>query len=145
MIATVNYWGVMKEGLKGPNSYAFLGRPAALKIMQAGIEGFKTADDAGLIIGYGSDAGMINVFHGENAKGLIFGVKESGLTPVAVLKHATIDSAYIMGEHDRKGTVKAGKIADLIVVDGNPDQNIDCILGGVTMVIKAGQVVNNLV
>ena len=86
---------------------------------------------------------MINLFHGKNAKGLVYYVKYGGLAPVEALRHATIDSAEIMNEKEIRGTVKKGKIADLIVIDGDPTIDIERITDSVAMVIKSGKIVSN--
>ena len=48
----------------------------------------------------------------------------AGLPPVAVLKAATINGAAALGVADRLGSVEAGKFADLVVVRGNPLDDI---------------------
>ena len=48
----------------------------------------------------------------------------AGLPPIAVLKAATINGAAALGVADRLGSVEAGKFADLVVVRGNPLEDI---------------------
>jgi imidazolonepropionase-like amidohydrolase len=48
----------------------------------------------------------------------------AGLPPVAVLKAATINGARALGVEDKLGTVESGKLADLVVVTGNPLDDI---------------------
>ena len=48
----------------------------------------------------------------------------AGLSPVTVLKAATINGAAALGVADRLGSVQAGKFADLVVVKGNPLEDI---------------------
>ena len=62
----------------------------------------------------------------------------AGLPPAAVLKIATINSARAIGVGDRLGTIEAGKLADLVVVRGNPLQDIRNT-HKVQMVFKAGK------
>ena len=45
---------------------------------------------------------------------------EGGFTPVEAIQIATQNGAKLLGELDSRGTVTAGKIADLVVIDGNP-------------------------
>lgn len=141
IIGTVELYGSMLGGAEVPEYAKNLGSPAANKVRDDAIKWLKIADEAGLIIGFGTDSGMVNLFHGENAKGIVYYVKLCGLKETQALKHATIDSAEILGEKDKRGSVKAGKIADLIVVDGDPTQDIDRIADGVVMVIKSGKIV----
>jgi hypothetical protein len=52
---------------------------------------------------------------------------EAGISTADVLKIATLDSARITGVADRKGSIEVGKDADLILVDGNPFEDISAI------------------
>jgi imidazolonepropionase-like amidohydrolase len=52
---------------------------------------------------------------------------EAGLPAPEVLRLATLGAAEIMGRADRLGSVEAGKLADLIVVDGDPTRDISDI------------------
>jgi len=49
---------------------------------------------------------------------------EAGLTPGEALKTATYNPAKFLGMLDRLGTVEKGKIADLVLVDANPLEDI---------------------
>jgi adenine deaminase len=48
----------------------------------------------------------------------------SGLTPMQAITAETGASARLVGEDKERGTVAPGKIADLLLVKGSPDQNI---------------------
>jgi len=61
----------------------------------------------------------------------------AGLAPTAVLKAATINSARALGVGDKLGSVEAGKLADLVVVSGNPVEDIKAARN-VRFVIKDG-------
>lgn len=64
---------------------------------------------------------------------------EAGIPAPEVLRLATLDAARHLGEDHRLGTVEPGKLADLILVDGNPDQEIEEIRA-VDVVVKGGVV-----
>ena len=49
---------------------------------------------------------------------------EAGLTPMEVLVAATQQNATFFGADDRLGTLQQGRLADLVLVRGAPDQNI---------------------
>lgn len=49
---------------------------------------------------------------------------ESGLTPMQALLAATIENARFFGVADRFGTIKSGRLADLVLVEGDPLQDI---------------------
>ena len=63
----------------------------------------------------------------------------AGLTPAAVLKAATINGATALGVADRLGSVEAGKLADLLVVRGNPLDDIK-VARNIRFVVKEGVV-----
>lgn len=62
-----------------------------------------------------------------------------GYTPAQALIAATRTNAEIMGVEDKLGTLEVGKLADLIVIDGKPDENLDD-LANVEIVIRDGRV-----
>lgn len=62
---------------------------------------------------------------------------EAGFTPVEAIHIATQNGAVYLGENDQIGSIAAGKAADLVVIAGNPAQNIDDI-ENVHMVFKDG-------
>lgn len=61
----------------------------------------------------------------------------AGLSPAAVLKAATINGAKALGVEHRLGSVETGKLADLVVVSGNPVEDIKAARN-VRFVIKGG-------
>lgn len=63
----------------------------------------------------------------------------AGLPPATVLKAATINGANALGVEDRLGSVEAGKLADLVVVSGNPVEDIKAARN-VRYVVKDGVV-----
>jgi imidazolonepropionase-like amidohydrolase len=62
---------------------------------------------------------------------------EAGLTPVEAIHVATENGAKFLGESDRIGTIAAGKLADLVVIKGDPSSNIEDI-ENVETVFKEG-------
>jgi hypothetical protein len=63
--------------------------------------------------------------------------KEYGIPNAAVLKIATLDSAKVLGVDDETGSIEAGKAADLVLLDGNPLEDISAVRRGV-LVMKGG-------
>jgi imidazolonepropionase-like amidohydrolase len=49
---------------------------------------------------------------------------EAGFTPLEALRIATLNAAEYLGESDRIGTIAAGKLADIVVIKGDPSTNI---------------------
>ena len=62
---------------------------------------------------------------------------EAGFSPVEAIHIATQNGAIYLGENDRIGSIAAGMAADLVIIAGNPAQNIDDI-ENVQMVFKDG-------
>lgn len=63
----------------------------------------------------------------------------AGLPPIDVLKAATINGAMALGVADRLGSLESGKSADLLVVKGNPLDDIKTARN-IRLVMKAGQI-----
>lgn len=87
--------------------------------LEAGAESARMILKAGGRIGLGGDYGFAWNPHGEYAKELTFFVNYVGFTPLETIKCATKTGAEIMGRGDELGTLEAGKIADVLVVDGD--------------------------
>jgi imidazolonepropionase-like amidohydrolase len=62
----------------------------------------------------------------------------AGIPPLAVMKAGTINGARALGVGDQLGSIEVGKIADLVIVTGNPIENITASRE-VRTVMKAGQ------
>jgi imidazolonepropionase-like amidohydrolase len=62
---------------------------------------------------------------------------DAGFTPVEAIHIATQNGAVYLGENDSIGSIAAGKAADLVVLSGNPAQNIEDI-ENVQLVFKDG-------
>jgi imidazolonepropionase-like amidohydrolase len=96
----------------------------------------QSAIDAGVTICNGSDSGPLA--HGDNARELETLVS-LGLSPLQVLRAATVNDAKMLGWENRIGTVKPGLLADLIAVTGDPTKDITAIRK-VQLVMKGGTV-----
>ena len=64
---------------------------------------------------------------------------EAGIPPAEVLRIATLGAARVMKRDAELGSITPGKLADLILVDGNPGQNISDIRR-VSLVVKDGNI-----
>ena len=95
--------------------------------------------DANVVLGMGTDSGSPTNFHTESAWREISALVDSGMTPIQAISAATKTGAEILGRSNERGTIEAGKRADIIVVNGNPLFDIN-VLGYVERVIKGGVV-----
>lgn len=98
---------------------------------------FKTAQQAGVTIICGSDAGVFA--HGTQVRELEL-MANFGMSNIEVLRSATSTNARVLGLSDQAGMIKTGLSADLVAVDGNPLENI-AKLRDVKWVMKAGTIV----
>jgi imidazolonepropionase-like amidohydrolase len=85
------------------------------------------ANAAGLKIVLGDDYGTVILEHGRQNEELSFYVRELGIPPLDVIRWATKNGAELMGRGHDLGTIAAGKIADLLIVDGNPLENMSLL------------------
>jgi imidazolonepropionase-like amidohydrolase len=95
--------------------------------LEGGAESARRILKAGGRLGMGGDYGFGWNPHGDYAKELVFFVKDVGFTPLQVIKCATQTGAEIMGRGDEFGTLAKGKLADVLVIDGDPLKNISVL------------------
>ncbi|MBL9168057.1 MAG: amidohydrolase family protein [Verrucomicrobiales bacterium] len=95
--------------------------------LEGGAESARRILKAGGRLGMGGDYGFGWNPHGDYAKELVFFVKDVGFTPLEVIKCATQTGAEIMGRGDEFGTLTKGKLADVLVIDGDPLKNISVL------------------
>ena len=95
--------------------------------------------EAGVLIALGTDAGNPLTLHGPSAYAEMEAMQEVGLLPMDVLMAATRNGARAMGRQRDLGTVEAGKVADLLVLDADPSVDI-ANFRKLRQVIRAGVV-----
>jgi len=70
--------------------------------------------------------------------------QEAGFAPLEVIEHATLNGAKVLGLSDRVGRVRQGMVADLLVVNGNPLDNLRVMNPyGTDLMSYKGQIINN--
>ncbi len=135
------YVPTLYVGVIVPRDGAALGIPEPLiqrsvEMMRYRNATFRRALEAGLTIGFGTDAGVFE--HGHNAREFQIRV-EIGESEMDAITSATSVSAMIMGWEADVGALEAGKYADIIAVPGNPLDDITA-LERVMWVMKGGEV-----
>jgi len=95
----------------------------------------------GGLIGAGEDAGFIYQMYGFGLLRELELHQEAGFHPIKVIQHATGNNAKILGQEANLGRVRAGFLADLIVVNGNPLENLKVLYPTGVDQIKDGKTV----
>lgn len=95
--------------------------------LDGGMESARRILRAGGRLGMGGDYGFGWNPHGDYARELTFFVKDVGLTPLEVITCATKTGAEIMGRGDEFGTLEKGKLADVLIVDGDVTTDISLL------------------
>jgi imidazolonepropionase-like amidohydrolase len=110
-------------------------------ILEPHQKSFKMALSAGIRIAFGTDAGYNPAIHGTNAYELQLLV-ENGMTPMDAILTATRNAASALRMDDKLGTIGSGKLADIVVVNGHPLEDIKILQdeSKIAMVIKDGSI-----
>ena len=95
--------------------------------------------DSNVTMGMGTDSGSPMNFHTESLWREIKAHVDVGMSPQRAIGAATRINAQILGKGNELGTIEPGKLADIIVVRGNPLFDITA-LANVEVVIKNGKV-----
>jgi hypothetical protein len=77
----------------------------------------------------GSDSGFIFQLYGFAYIRELELLREAGFHPLEVIRSATLYGAEALGVDHDLGSVEVGKLADLVIIDQNPLQNLQCLYG----------------
>ena len=122
-----------------PNYYPEMVKKKALEIGPIIQSTFGKAYKAGVKIAFGTDAGVFG--HGKNAREFEL-MHEAGMPALEAIRSATVNAADLLGQSDKLGTIEPGKAADIIAVDGNPEETIQS-MSKVKFVMRDGTVYKN--
>lgn len=125
-------------------NYEKLGLPAqiiakAKEVMPAMKKNLTHAIQQGVPVAFGTDAAVYP--HGLNAREFAVLVR-MGMTPLQAIQTATVNASKLLGMEDRIGAIEAGKLADLIAVEGDPTRDVT-ELERIKFVMKGGSIVKN--
>jgi imidazolonepropionase-like amidohydrolase len=127
----------VQDSLKNWRALGYFGRTDREMVFRE--RGVKQFTEAGAVIGMGTDSGTPMNFHSEalwrEAKVHV----DMGMPPIKVISSLTRIGANILGKQRDLGTIEPGKLADIIVVNGNPLYDITA-LAHVEVVVKGGRV-----
>ncbi len=106
--------------------------------MQTAIDNLKRAHAQGVLLVTGTDAGNLLVIHGPTVQHELELWVQAGIPPAVALQAATWNAALLLGAENKIGSIVAGKDADLLVVDGNPLEDITAT-ERISMVVFKGE------
>lgn len=95
--------------------------------------------EMGGVVALGNDYGVLSEQRGMPIQEMQL-LLQAGLSPMEVIEASTRHAAQISNQGDKLGTFEPGKLADVIVVDGNPLMDLEA-MSQVLMVIKDGEFV----
>jgi len=104
----------------------------------------KKLHDAGVNIAAGTDSGTPGVVIGKGLHKELELMVDAGISPMEAIMAGTRNAADNLGKGNELGTIEKGKLADMIVVSGNPLEEIEKTRD-IKMVVKDGVVVVNKV
>lgn len=109
------------------------------EVLAKGLHALKLATDAGVTVCFGSD--LLGPMH--FAQSQEFAVRKQVQTPLQLLRSATVNAAKLLMREKSLGQVKEGFVADLLVLEGNPLEDISLLErpeSSVLAVVKDGRV-----
>lgn len=109
------------------------------EVLEAGLKALRIAQDAGVTICYGTDLlGPLG-----QAQTREFALRSQVLSPLDVLRSATVNPSRLIGQENSLGQVKPGFAADILLVKSNPLDDVTVLDDpekNVSIVIKEGRV-----
>jgi imidazolonepropionase-like amidohydrolase len=112
------------------------------RVKSRGIEAVRIARAEGVPVVFGTD--LLGHMH-ERQSGE-FELRLQAMSPVEALQSATIVAARLMRQEGRIGELVAGAFADLLIVDGNPTQELSMLMRpaeGIRLVMQGGRTVRS--
>ena len=116
-----------------------LAAPPEVKASEVMLANLRAVRDAGIPIAMGTDAGNIGTLHGPSVFREMRLMAQAGLSPLEVLRAATVGGAMAMGMQKELGTIDAGKLADLVILDADPRADV-ANLERIDRVMKDGRI-----
>jgi imidazolonepropionase-like amidohydrolase len=113
--------------------------PPKVEPSRISLDNLRRVWDAGIPVAMGTDAGNIGTLHGPSVFREMALMTQAGLTPLQVLRSATVNGAKAMGRERDIGTLAPGKLADLVILDADPLADVQN-LSRIHRVVKDGHV-----
>jgi imidazolonepropionase-like amidohydrolase len=116
---------------------ALMAKPPEVKPSQTMLDNLKKVWDAGIPVAMGTDAGNVGTLHGPSVFREMELMTQAGLSPLEVLRAATVGGARAMRMERDLGAIETGRLADLLILDADPTASV-VNLSRAYRVIKAG-------
>ncbi|MFC0594000.1 amidohydrolase family protein [Ottowia pentelensis] len=132
----ITYEALARDGARlglGPESVAKIARVRA-----AGLRSLEIFKAAGVKLAFGTD--LLGASHALQSEELL--IRAQVQTPLEILQSATLVGAELLGQQGKIGEVTPGARADLLLVNGNPLQDLRCLAGQgerIALVMQGGQ------
>jgi imidazolonepropionase-like amidohydrolase len=117
---------------------ALMAKPPAPKLSAIAAANLRRVQQAGIPVVMGTDAGNIGTLHGPSVFREMALMAEAGLTPLQVLRSATVNGARAMRRDAELGRIVAGRFADLVILDADPLADV-ANLARARVVVKDGK------
>ena len=131
------YKALIEEGVEAGLSKEMVEK--TYEVLDAGIEALDFASKSGVEIVFGTD--LLGIMHPRQLEE--FTLRSKVINPLQLIQQATVNAANLFNMQNEIGQVKEGFLADLIVLDGNPLENISLLTSPdkhLKLVIKGGEV-----
>ncbi len=124
------------------------GLKKSMEVHEIHLKNIKRAYEKGVKVATGTDfLGGVKAFrHGDNSLEIQLLVEKLGMKPMEAIVAATKNAAEAVGLINKVGTLEKNKVADLIIVNGNPLADIKILRdpNNIVVVIKEGRIVKNI-
>jgi imidazolonepropionase-like amidohydrolase len=120
ILATMHDLDRIPKDKRPPLVARLMDKPPVIKTPPVLLENLRKVWDAGIPVAMGTDAGNIGTLHGPSVFREMTIMTQAGLTPLQVLRSATVNGALVMGLDGQAGTIAVGRLADLVVLDADP-------------------------
>jgi imidazolonepropionase-like amidohydrolase len=136
------HWGILQNGLACGIPHDVIDSSLYQDEWERGCEAMSKMRDAGIRVVPGGDYGFVWCPHGEYAKDIELFVTDMGFSPLEAITAATKHGSELMRMETETGTVEEGKLADLLVVDSDPLEDIAILQdrSKLALVMKDGKV-----
>lgn len=111
-------------------------------VLEAGLRSLELARTAGVKIGFGSD--LLGQLQNDHCREFL--LRAEIMSPVEIIRSATLVNAEILGQPSRLGEIAPGALADLLIVDGNPLRDLGLFQdqgAHISAIVKGGVFVKN--